>query len=76
MSEKFEVYADIPCRLVHNENGVFLVFANNIDSGEAANLFEGWQNIVCFGQYENALQLKERSYIYNSVALFGEEYDF
>jgi hypothetical protein len=59
MDEKFEVYADIPCRLVHNENGVFLVFPNNMVTEVAAHLFEGWTHIACFGQYENALQLPD-----------------
>jgi len=60
-------YAEIQCRLVHNENGVFLVFPSNMETEVAAALFVGWERISSFGQYDNAIKLMEPDY--NSAIL-------
>jgi|PlaIllAssembly_1097288.scaffolds.fasta_scaffold21060_2 Uri superfamily endonuclease len=68
-------YAEIQCRLVHNENGVFLVFPSNMETEVAAALFVGWENISSFGQYDNALKMIEPTFDSESVTLIKEDYE-
>jgi hypothetical protein len=45
------------CVLVKNENGTFLVFANEDDASEAAKFTPQHFGISCFGGYYNAIKI-------------------